>query len=400
MSALLENEQPQASKQGKRPGRTLLTALIFLAFSVGAARCTTRIIERIAPNAWGNERTRQALSTVKQSRIVSKGKTTLAIGTSNTVEGLNPTIFDTELQKTFGIVTTWNYGINGPTAKELRLFVERLVENYSSPQVFLGLIEFSPELYAHTQQPEVEEYKIDQNESFLISAHELFTSGESLRRIARLATYKYLLASVSPVAITSWVQTNWQHWLPTRWTETNDPPIVATWKDWRARFALASPSWEPHWRGWIAETHGHIEKCAEPMRSVCERLATMQTFLEQQDLEWYTKSGLINLEFDDKLINEFILTVKAMNSIASHVVIVLMPKNPALIRPIAAELRLKNMIQHISEKTKTTIIDVSQSTEILHTDFYDINHLNGLTGEQKFAHLLGSRVRAYLQRTQ
>jgi hypothetical protein len=103
------------------------------------------------------------------------------------------------------------------------------------------------------------------------------------------------------------------------------------------------------------------------------------------------------LHFSDEAVDKFIEATLALKQISDRTVIMLMPRNQKYNQPTpAGRARLEAVTKKIREATGLEVIDMFDSTDYTVADYYDVIHLNELTGQQKFSREFADRLASAL----
>jgi hypothetical protein len=149
------------------------------------------------------------------------------------------------------------------------------------------------------------------------------------------------------------------------------------------------PSWDPELRGQYSWRYPGAE-------------ATYQTFLtakldpermEADRARLQQRNDILELRIDEAMFRDFIEAVTQAKQVADHTFVVLMPRNHDWAEPTAAgRERLRTAVARIQRDTGVEVLDLTGG--YASADFFDVGHLNEVTGVPRFARELADRIAA------
>lgn len=333
-------------------------------------------------------------------------KKTMVFGSSMVQAGFQPKIFD-QFMTDQGIDSiSYNYGMGNLNPKFQEILSRRIQEEFenSGQRLKLALIEFNP-FQATTVRKTVTRFIDEQNIATLSTDRELlniFLDDPTLG--ARLFTIRYLRAGISAELITS------QLTFGTGVVQLN--PVEGLKEAQRISGELEGQLTAglrkdiPGYTGapWSSEERGgRVDKT----RLSDTTLAAMDAYVAsrrhpafmQRDLQRRIQTAdIIELGFDQELIDAFIRIVKNFQTFSDQVEVLLLPRNTDWVTYSPdTQARLDAVLQTISERTGVKIRNHQVLPQIKPEHFIDTTHLSYYDGIDIYTRYLAEEYANYLR---
>ncbi len=384
--------------------KTLLVILLGMGISLGAVRIFTYMNDASAESFLGRVlEARAALPQITQEQ----DDLVMFFGSSMVRAGFSARQFDRELAEQGVDVKSFNFGFGGlnPLFQDYlsRRIADRFVQD--DRRLKLALIEFNPFQTTVTRRNRAREAE-DSFISILASSEELLQIGlKDPATAVRMANIRYLRDGVSAEMITNFFSRPFQ--APRPRTELIEDEQQAARLDelgdvLNERFEQDYPdfdgaNWSYEWQG-----AGTIpeERSADTL-AVFEEYYGLLASDYQMDNDRLSRihtADIIELNFDQELVDSFIQIVKNFQRISDHVEVVLLPKNTKWIQnPPEALARQQEVVDRIAAETGVNISDFQTIDEIKPEMFSDTTHLARYLGDVPFTSFL---VEQYVERLQ
>jgi len=120
--------------------------------------------------------------------------------------------------------------------------------------------------------------------------------------------------------------------------------------------------------------------------------------MDENRLSRIHHTDIIDLHFDDELVDAFIRTVHNFQKFSDRVEVILLPKNTKWIKnPPEAMARMEEVLDRIERETGILIRNFQEIDEVTPTMFSDTTHLNHYHGAKVFTRFLARVYAPYLK---
>ncbi len=325
-------------------------------------------------------------------------KKVIVFGSSMVQAGFDPLLFDELMEDKNNDVVSYNYGIGNMNPEFQDLISRRIKEQFISQdkKLDLAIIEFNP--FQTTSVRRISTKAIDeQNIAVLSNNKELWqhTLQDPTMGI-RLFTIRYLRRGVSAELFTA---------IPSM-INSDDSPVLQTaeYKEERQKrseledlfyssFAKDVPNrenlgWDPATRGArLNKTHlsdqslVHLDNLMHSFR--------YRGFMEADLVRRINTSDILELGFDDALIESFINIVENFQAFSDHVEVVMLPRNTDWVQySPEVQARLDNLFNNIGTRTGASLRNFQTHPAITPEHFRDTTHLSSYDGVDIFTKIL------------
>ena len=312
--------------------------------------------------------------------------------------GFEPYIFDRAISGKGIDSISYNYGAGGLNPKYQVLITRRIQEAFQAAgeRLDLALIEFCP--FQETKvRNRVTAFIDDQYVATLASNKELFdiTLADPTTGI-RLFNIRYLRAGISAELLTTGMTREINEELTDRLSEaylaarrrTNDLS-----RQLRASVRKDVPDfttspWDRRLRGGLADKTKLSERSIEILRDLMASRRHPE-FLEADLRRRIDEADILDLGFDQQLLDAFVQMVRNFQSFSEHVEVILLPRNTDWVNYTpAVRARLDAALQAITDQTDVVIRDYQVHPKIGPEHFLDTTHLSLYDGLDIFTKIL------------
>ena len=376
--------------------RILLAILLGMAVALGLVRAFVAANDASAQSLLG--RVIESRAAIPQI-ATEENDLVMLFGSSMTQAGFSPREFDLELAEKGVATTSFNYGFGGLNPMFQEYLSRRIVEDFKAQdrRLKLVMIEFNPFQTTITRRNRavaLEESYI----ALLATPSELFDILlDDPERGLRMLEIRYLRDGISAEMITTffWAEPFQAPFVGTDLVEDEgveerlDEVLAAMGEAFEAEYPDYDGSdWYYPWRGGGTNKS---ERSAETLALVDQYYELSQTDYQMSDdrLSRINTADIVDLNFDDDLVEAFIALVNNFKQIADHVEVVMLPKNTDWIKnPPEAVARQTAVIERIRRETGVPLRDFQVSDEVSNSMLGDATHLNRYQGAVAFTHLL------------
>lgn len=322
----------------------------------------------------------------------------MMFGSSMVDAGFSARQFDRELAEQGVRVKSFNFGFGGLNPLFQDYWSRRIKDEFEAEnrRLKLAIIEFNPFQTTVTRRHGA----MSAEDSFiglLASPKELWDiSLQDPARGVRMYNIRYIRDGISAEMITSVFSREFQ---PSRIrTELVEDESIAEQRNELGgqlgeAFSVDYPDfddsdWYYPWQG-----AGTIpeERSPETLELFEKYFATLRTDYQLDDdrLSRIQSADIIELNFDETLVESFITLVKNFQAFSDHVEVILLPKNTAWINnPPEAMQRMQVVLDRIVAETGVTIKDFQVIDAVTPDMFSDTTHLARYSGDIAFTHFL------------
>lgn len=388
--------------------RIFLTILLGMGIAMGLVRAVTEAIGANSQELLG--RVLEAQDGLQRLLVEDQGELVMFYGSSMTEAGFSPRWFDQHIAAMGGQVSSWNFGFGGLNPMFQEFLARRIVDDIKrhDRRLKLLLIEFNPFQTTRTRRnlaKAIEEPYM----SLLLS------NGEIVEKIfedpasgLRIAEIRYLRDGVSAEAITTYFLAE-PFQAPTAAADIGfeeDEAVSARVGEifdqyfpmFEAEFPeFADCDWCYAWKGGQALRD---ERSPELNALIAEYYALAQDDyrMATDRQERIDTADIINLDFDEDLVEAFIELVRVFKPVADNIEVVMLPKNDDWIQnPPEALQGLQDVVTRIERETGVRVRDFQKIDAISNEMFSDTTHLNGLDGRETFTRFLAEEYGHLLQ---
>ncbi len=327
-------------------------------------------------------------------------------GSSMVQAGFEPDVFDAAMADKGIDTISYNYGVGNLDPEFQVLIARRIREAFleGDEQLALTLIEFNP-FQATRVRNRLGAITRDQNVAVLSSNEELWNiTLDDPTRGLRLFNIRYLRSGLSAELITS---------IPRMFASAGSAEarerraqIVATEEyqaaqersaELSARYRelrdtnvpiTGSDQWKAEIRG------GRIDKSAFSPETLEALGAWMESrrypgFMEVDLMRRVAGADILELEFEEALIEAFIELVIELDDVSDQIEVILLPRNTEWVTytPEVQE-RLNGVLRRIADETGVAVRDFQEHPAITPQYFFDTTHLSTYDGIDIFSRLL------------
>ena len=309
-------------------------------------------------------------------------------GTSRTMFGFDPAVFDATLADRGHRLTTLNFGLipNPPTLT--RVLANRLCEAHRAAGTRWRLL--IVELAA-------EDWTINAASDGGVGAFEQAIRVMTLDPAAALRGREpgFLVAGRvfgyhAPFAVASGLKKYlYEDLPPKRWVPP--PP------DWLAAFRRFADLYRPGERGdWRAESRGFVRPGSEAASTAYRDYVQIQSTavsIERQRADAIA-DGIIGMNISPEALASSIELIRELGRCPEHVILVMYPIRPTVrsIMPPEARHRRRDALSTIARETGFEVVDLFEDPELGPDQFQDGVHLTVTSGAQLFSRTLATRV--------
>jgi hypothetical protein len=322
--------------------------------------------------------------------------TAIALGGSQ-MQGLWPEVFDAALAAAGRRVVTYNLSYGGLSPDALRILVGRLRNAFAQRgrRMRLAIVEFVPQGATRAIQRDGRWFDLaamELNEPSDFVAQFRASREDTVRR----GVARYLLGGVPPRMLKGWATRvlygrRIMCGIPV--SDLDDPgeqrAILRWCGEMHRVFPDGIPAWDLRTRGYPRQVFPETEA---GYREMLRFATTEQSMSDDRDFRVHC-CDMIDLDFDPKLLDDFVASLEELKTVAEHVLVVISPIHQKWVKPSAlGEPRLRAAIARIERDTGLRVLDLSAAPEIADSDFVDVTHLNQLGGTAAFSRLVAARA--------
>ena len=374
---------------------------IFIAISLGMSASMGLVRLFSVANGVGSDTLLTRVMVAKQAlpKITAEEKDlTMFFGSSMVGAGFSPRQFDQALKEQGVEIKSFNFGFGGLNPFFQDYLSRRIRDEFNAgdKRLKLALIEFNPfqtTIRRHNRSKSAKDSFV----TMLASDKEVWDiTLRDPKRGLRMYNIRYLRDNVSAEMVTSHFG---KGFLPPRKRSTleKDEAIMEREKEiaeeLEKRLEQDYPNrvptpWSYKWQG-----GGTIpqERSAETLELSNEWYALHRSdfWMDGDRLARTHTADIIDLNFDEELVESFIRIVKNFQSFSDHVEVVLLPKNTQWIQnPPEALARMQTVLDRIERVTGVTIRNCQDLDEMTPEMFGDATHLNRYQGAVAFTNYL------------
>lgn len=332
-------------------------------------------------------------------------KKMLIFGSSMVQAGFEPYQFDGHLAEQGIDVASINYGV-GNLDPEFQQYITRDARRKleaAGQKLDLTLLEFNP-FQTTIVRGRFGGITRDQNEAILLTPADLWaTTLEDPNRGTRLFNIRWFRNGISAEMLTSIFSISGNEALPGQEEEAAQArerrsELQRVFQDSLPEGVNIFPiEWSHDLRG------GRIDKRLLPAESLEALQDYMDAFrapaIMAGDRQRRISGGdILELGFDERLIQAFITMTNDLNAVSEHMEVVLLPRNTDWIvyRP-EVQQKLNRLMQRITDETGVPVRDLQDHPAITPEMFLDTTHLSFGNGIDAFTELLAETYREQLQ---
>lgn len=395
MNSFTSSSDFMPSEQRRIYGRILLAILLGMALCLVILRVFTEL---------NDARAESIISRVIEARaalpeiIGEPGRLAMFFGSSMVEAGFSPRMFDRWMAEQGIAIKSYNFGFGGLNPYFQDFVSRRIADEFltADRKLDLAMIEFNPFQTTTTRWkgalPLVDTYL-----AMLATDAELMEIAKSdLTRGIRLFEIRYLRNDISAETITWFFGQK----LQARPEESTLPEDEAAQQRrteileaLEGRFEADYPDYDQSdWYGpWQGGGTIPSERSEETVALIKELAVTGQTDrrMDNDRLFRIRSADIIELNFEEQLIESFIRIVKNFQAISKRTEIILLPRNRDWIENSPeGRQRLLDVIQRIESETGISVRNYQDAPEITPDMFADTTHLGRYTGDIPFTRLL------------
>lgn len=365
--------------------------MLGMALCLGILRLITEANNATAQNIMG--RVLEAQEAIPQ--ISSEPEDlVLFFGSSMTEAAFSPRQFDQEMAARGYPVRSFNFGFGGLNPRYQALLARRMKEAFGAHNRRLNtaVLEFNPFQATRTRWEGAK--PID--DSFVA----ILSSGEELfdilltepRRGIRLLTIKYLRNEISAEMITTFFMGGFNNPGP-----PSDIPVDEAVRDrlremgpeFNSYFEKDYPEhdgedWWYRWQGGGTLAEERSPELLELSKELYQ-LQQADYLMDRDRLRRIHSADIIDLNFEEPLVADFVELVKTFQAFSDQVDVVLLPRNTKwIVNPPEAIERLRAAVERIERETGVPVKNFQDLPEIQPEMFSDTTHLNRYRGAVAF----------------
>lgn len=405
-SSTSSSNEPSSHMGGSRRifGKILLTIIVGMVTALGLLRVFTDLNNASAETILGRVMEAQAAL----PRILEQEEDLVMFyGSSMVQAGFSPRMFDRWLAEEGLETKSFNFGFGGLNPYFQEILSRRIVESFEGAdrKLELTMIEFNP--FQTTQArwngaiPVVDSFL-----TMLATDRELYEIAKTdLRRGIRLFNIRYFRNDISAEMTTNFFGRSLQanpelSTIPEDEEATKRQEEISELLD--GKLAEDYPDydgedWYWPWQGGGTIPPDRSEQTVELIKELI-RLNLTEENLDNARMNRIRTADIIDLNFEELLVEAFIQLVKNFQTISERVEIIMLPKNNAVIKnPPEALLRQAAVMKRIENETGIKIRNMQDVPEITPDMFSDASHLGRYTGDIPFTHLLADEMAPVLK---
>jgi hypothetical protein len=331
----------------------------------------------------------------------------LFFGSSMVHAGFSPRMFDRWLAEEGVSVKSYNFGFGGLNPYFQDFLVRRIVEEFQAAdrRLELAMIEFNPFQTTQTRWQGALPI-VDTFLTMLATDAELFEIAKTdLRRGIRLFNIRYFRNGVSAEAATAFFARSLQ---PQPEGSTIPEDTVAQERQAKISELLEGKleedypdydgsEWYLPWQGGGTIPPDRSEETVELIKELI-RLNLTERNLDNDRRFRIQSADIIDLNFEEMLVEAFIRIVKSFETISDRVEIIMLPMNDDwIVHSEEGQARLEAVVERIEQETGLKIRSYRDAPEITPDMFTDTTHLGRYTGDVPFTRILARDMVPVLQ---
>lgn len=334
-----------------------------------------------------------------------QSKKVMIFGTSMVQAGFEPYQFDAYFAERNIDVASYNYGV-GNLNPEFQQYVVRHIRREleaANEKLDLAVLEFNP-FQTTRARHRIGGYTRDQNEAILLTVDDLWRiTLEDPDRGIRLFNVRYFREGLSAELITSALFL--ENVINEPDTSEERTAAIETRRDMQRAFRDTLPEgYSPFGGEWdIPLRGGRIDKRELSGESLEALHAYAESFrdpaLMEPDLQRRIDQGdILDLDFEESLVQAFISMVNDLNAVAENMEVVLLPRNTDwVVYTPEVQTRLDRLMDRISRETGVAVRDMQDLPEITPAMFVDTTHLSFTTGIDTYTRVLAETYEPVLR---
>jgi len=388
-------------------GKILLTVFAGMLAALGILRIFTDLNDASADTILGRViEARAALPVI----LESEKDLALFFGSSMVHAGFSPRMFDHWMAEKNIEIESYNFGFGGLNPYFQEILSRRIAEEFDAKnrRLKLTMIEFNPFQTTQTRWNRALPI-VDSFMTMLATDKELFEIAKTdPTRGARLFTIRYLRNDISAEMITGFFGES----LQTRPQESEIPEDEAAEKRRNEILELLEgrleedypdyddEDWYLPWQGGGTIPTDRSEETVELIKELIRTYLTDRN-LDNDRLFRIRSADIIELQFEELLMESFIQMVKNFQQISEQVEIILLPANRDwIVNSPEGTQRLAAALERIEAETGISIRNMQDAKEITPDMFSDTTHLGRYTGDLPFTRLLVNELGSTLSARQ
>lgn len=398
-SSISSSEALQAGDAGSSDRRIYFRILLAIALGMTAALVIFRIFAEL-----NDGRPESIMGRVLEARealpqvVAQPGDLVMVFGSSMVEAGFSPRQFDQEMAAAGRPVTSFNFGFGGLNPYFQDFLSRRIVEAFEAAdrRLALTLVEFNPFQTTVTRNERAKAIR-DSYLTMLASPRELWKIVlEDPRRGIRLLVIHYLRNDISAEMTTNFLLGHFDPPPPSAefpLDEAVDKRLNEVLERLGQLFEEEYPDYEGEdWR-WAWQGGGTLpeERSEETLRLVEEyyELIRHPHYLARDLRRRIENSDILELNFDEELIQAFIRTVNNFKPVSDRLEVILLPRDTEWV-PHTPEVagRLQSLLERIERETGVPVRNFQDTGQIPPQMFGDVTHLNRYGGAVAFTRLL------------
>ena len=394
---------------------TVVLSTIILASAVVLMNVFTYLAEKNAGDVFGVQRIRSIVQSLDYM-AATDDPSVIMFGSSLAKEGFSPRHYDQALMQLGVSATSFNVGVGNMKPSYQLLLAKRMREAYEreGQKAGLSIIEFTPFLTTEARQV-FRPFMTEQVTAVLMSSDEVNQIvTQDLEQYARMLSIKYLRNGVSAEAITGGIR----YLIGVVQMQTANAATREVYSDeyqqriderkalqrqLKQHIAREHPLtgksqvWNPTTQGGLIDMTDLSEEAQEVVRKLTMNLRDPKTLGKGLDSR-IECCDILELNFNEQSINEFLAIVEEFKSFSREVVIVMLPSNPMITQPHPEALvRQEALIKRVTQQSGVPIMNYQQHAEFSGEQFFDATHLSMDSGRLEFSELLAQATAKYLR---
>jgi hypothetical protein len=372
-------------------GRGATTAAMILILALAAVRLFGTCVERVLPMHSRMELGQLHRSTQALAAASAKLGDAAFFGSSATMFGFDPAVFDATLAERGQHLTTLNFGMIPITPTTDRAFADQLCEAHRAAGTRWQLLiyEIMPQdwnVKPDGSGPNTRSNTFEQAMRAMTIAPAAVAQNPA--RVADLVVGR-ALGHYQPFALASAVKKYLFEDLSPTW-ESKVP-------DWVVAFRGFADLFRPGYRGdWTSEARGFVRMGSPETERRYEayvRSQTTEAAFEQQHKD-AVADGIPQMTISPVDLARSIALIRDIGSCPAHVVLVLYPINPRIVAAMQPDAlqRLHQTLSTIETETGFPIVNLFEAPGFESADFVDGDHLKMMRGTTLFSRTLAMRV--------
>jgi len=324
-------------------------------------------------------------------------KKVMVFGSSMVQAGFEPLVFDEAMAQRGIDSVSYNYGMGGLNPEFQEIFTRRIQEAFQAAdrKLDLALVEFNP-FQATKVRKAATVFIADQNVAALSSNKELLdiTLRDPTRGV-RLFNIRYFRAGISAELITTALTRGVNQQAPKRSdayraADRRSSELATQFRE-AVRSDLPEYKQAPWQRSFRGGRGDKTRLSAETLETLKELMASRRhPELLQVDLQRRIDGAdIIDLGFDQALVDAFIRMVKNFQAISARVEVLLLPRNTDWVHYAPeTRARLDMVLKEIAKQANVVIKDYQTHPKISPEHFIDTTHLSLYDGIDIFTKIL------------